>query len=260
MEVRVTGAMLASILSEMATGMDVEGLLYGTVLQRNTQTIDDSDVASSSKETSQYVIKSYVKCAIGGVPNVFYDGTGIVDKTAISNMHQQVTYSHQGSGLFLLGWFKGRRNTPLKPSCRELAVTRSLGSHIQHPLFALFTLSHPNNIKSFDYRFFLGGPVGTAEPFVTNLVSSSQVEYHEFDVLWATGEFFGLMNNTPPGNPHSGDPNSSTTSILETTHANSLAKLHKLSQQIAATYKECFEVERGIALLQEQLAGNQKMR
>jgi len=249
----------------MATGIEMEGLLHGSLVQRNTQTIDDSsENGSSSNNIIQYVVKSYVKCSVGrdGVPSIFYDGTGMIDKTILANMYQQATYSHQGTGLSLLGWFKGRRNTPLKPSCRELVVTRSLGSHTKHslPLFALFTLSHPNNIKSFDYRFFVGGSNITAEPFVTNLVSSSQAEYREFDVLWATSEFFGLMNNTLPAtnSPYCG--NSTTTTVLETTHANSLKKLYELSQQISATHKECFEVERGIALLREQLVGNQELR
>jgi len=71
--------------------------------------------------------------------------------------------------------------------------------------------------------------------------------------------FFGLMNNSLPvtSSPFGGN---STTTVLETTHANSLKKLYELSQQISATHKECFEVERGIALLREQLGGNPDAR
>lgn len=248
MEVRISGVMLASIMADLAiAGRDIEGLLYGTVVQRNTKTIDDSDTSGTTSKTSQYVVKNYTKCLIGSdlIPTLFYDGTGVVDKVVINNM------SHlPQQGLTLIGWFKARVNTPLRTSARELAVTRSLGANIKSapPLFALFTLSHPNNIKTFGYRFFIGDHTTTAVPLVTNLVSSSQVEYREFDVQLGM-DFSGdkTINTTLNSN--------SLATLLENNHSTSLTKLQELSQQITATYSECSELEREIALLRsKQLA------
>ena len=95
----------------------------------------------------------------------FYKFGGEVDQSALAPL--VATQKHQE----VIGWFKFRRETPLRPSLREAAIHSSLHSTL-HPvvyqftlysllgksgtpfIFALFSSSSDHVIKNFDYRIF----------------------------------------------------------------------------------------------------------
>jgi len=247
MELCIAGVALASILSTLASfPHDVEGWLYGNVVQTTNHTLEDAGKQHPSS-TTRYVMKSY---AFTGAPGIIYDGSGGLNAKGCADAVKQA----KNQGLQVLGWFMARKNSPLRPSQRELAVIRSLSQSLSvPPLFALFTMNRQvgSVVLNFDYRMFMGGsssgaPTTQIGHVVNNLVSSSHTEYHEFEVVWS--ERLPILRDLPLLS----SPSTATTT-LEHAHKAAMETLGSLASQIYNTSKECRKVEQEIRELQLQL-------
>jgi len=99
----------------------------------------------------------------------------------------------------LLGWFRFRKNTSLKPSLREISVHTNLEKIIRSQqqkfdvmkeipfLFGLFTMNSSQNggTHTYDYRVMsIDSSITHAVDLnITNLIHSSQTEYNDFTPL-----------------------------------------------------------------------------
>jgi len=190
----IAGPTLAALMFEMSSSsQDMEGFLFGTVAQQKVRTQEDS--SESEKYLVNLAIQSFF-CS----PSTFsfYDSLGEVNMPRV-----QETIAEKTKSQSLLGWFKFRRNSSLRPSLRESYVHSQLhGFHertqtkeggggvplVTVPLImGLFTWRSSGessvDIHTHDYRFLQISPRGVIQPLalgITNLVNSSQIEYNEF--------------------------------------------------------------------------------
>lgn len=155
LEVTTTGPALASLLYDVATsGGALEGLLFGTVTQRETREVRDHGV--SVHEVRRVAIWSYVPT---GATCSFYSPDGELDVDALEALCACQAKS-------LIGWFRFRRNTPLRPALRELSVhdqlasfagarvSRSAAADWPGFVFGLLSAVCVDDTLSHDYRFF----------------------------------------------------------------------------------------------------------
>ncbi|KAF8402564.1 hypothetical protein HHK36_010650 [Tetracentron sinense] len=117
-KISISGPALASIIQRFSSSAgDVDGLLFGHVNDVTPSNLQDDDLPESSS-TLVATITSYF-CS--GTVNSFYDSLGHLDHTALRRL-----LSGRGPDRSLIGWFVGRRKTPLRPSMREASVSASL--------------------------------------------------------------------------------------------------------------------------------------
>eukprot|EP01130_Rhizamoeba_saxonica_P008885 TRINITY_DN3598_c0_g2_i1.p1 TRINITY_DN3598_c0_g2~~TRINITY_DN3598_c0_g2_i1.p1 ORF type:complete len:192 (-),score=34.07 TRINITY_DN3598_c0_g2_i1:47-622(-) len=128
------------------------------------------------------------------------------------------TYLNTIQHKVLLGWFRFRRNTPVRPSIRDLAVHRNFVSFYKEyytnnmentdianftPLFGLFTSKTEETIHSYSYKIYETRNdcnLNAIDINIVNLVNSSKEEYEAFDARSplnirsvGTGSIFGNM-------------------------------------------------------------------
>jgi len=184
----IGGVTMASLLSQMSSkGSDMEGFLLGTVTLQTSTVLDDSNQAEKQKAKTLIAIQGFRFTGIP-FPSSFYDANGAINS---ANVFKTV----QGIDNKVVGWFRFRRNTPLRPSLREISVHSQLESLFSPSdskqsstpfLFAVFTLNSSKTYAthSYDYRFlFINTIVNLYKGIdvnITNLVHSSQAEYHDF--------------------------------------------------------------------------------
>ncbi|XP_031503514.1 uncharacterized protein LOC116266432 [Nymphaea colorata] len=137
-KVSISGPLLSSLLQRFAAaGGDCDGLLFGHVRQLSAPKLQDdydsfTDPSAAVAENVAAFITGYV-CS--GSPQSFYDAAGLLHLPTLDKFVAQqrqpefdgaapATSSTASSGL--IGWFVGRRNTQLRPSMRERAVSSSL--------------------------------------------------------------------------------------------------------------------------------------
>nr|KYP42795.1 hypothetical protein KK1_035777 [Cajanus cajan] len=114
-KIAISGPTLASLMERFSSAPSaVDGLLYGHVTHLPPTLSDDS---SSSSSSSTPTLLATVTGFLSS-PS-FHDSSGTVLPASL-RPHQQ----HSS----LLGWFSGRRRSPLRPSMREFSVTSSLSS------------------------------------------------------------------------------------------------------------------------------------
>ena len=114
----LSGVTLASLLhSAMEQDEDSEGLLLGCAAHETQRAVDDFGEGDKSK-----VVLDIQRYVVTGGPMSFYGPSGSIDETHLRN----ILDSHQKSDMIVLGWFRFRRNTPLRPSAREIRVTEEL--------------------------------------------------------------------------------------------------------------------------------------
>jgi len=191
MELWIGGITLASLFHQLSSGIqknhtDLEGLLFGTVSNITSKTTSDSQF---QEENRKYVL-AIQDTKIQGVPPSFYNEDGILTSDGVSRIEHLMKIPGQGK---LLGWFKFRRNSSLRPSMREIIVHSQLEQVAKqhnkaeeaHPfLFGIFSMSSTTtkSTHTFDYRFLSisNNTFLPVEANITNLVHSSQTEYKDF--------------------------------------------------------------------------------
>ena len=116
----MSGATLASLMETLAAGnQDCDGLLFGSVIRRSANILQDDGQEAQSRDEVTANIQGF---SAFSRPLSFYNAMGAVNPEPVLKMVQSRGYE----GDPLIGWFVHRRNTPLRPSMREKAVTCSL--------------------------------------------------------------------------------------------------------------------------------------
>lgn len=185
---RVAGTTFASLLADMNSAEgDLEGFLLGSVTQQQVRHIED-DISTSDVSVELIAIRGFLSV---GPSMSFYNSAGRVDQT---KLFRSVTTS---PGKNIIGWFKFRRGTSLRPSLRELSVHRGLQETIwkqsnqKTPIvFGLFNHSIlASSAHSFDYKVFIcenpavPKSIETIELEIANLGKSCKDEYKGFNAI-----------------------------------------------------------------------------
>eukprot|EP01090_Pellita_catalonica_P008892 TRINITY_DN19958_c0_g1_i1.p1 TRINITY_DN19958_c0_g1~~TRINITY_DN19958_c0_g1_i1.p1 ORF type:complete len:261 (+),score=29.25 TRINITY_DN19958_c0_g1_i1:98-784(+) len=155
----------------------MEGFLFGTISQEEVKTFADRG-AQGTKNKVSVAIQGFLPC---GKPLSFYDHYGELSK------EKYKAFVSQNNNRSVLGWFKFRRNSPLRPSLREMEVHNQLQKAIS-PFFlmGLFTasISTDKAIHSYDYRMMTVDPntrsIAPVKLEIVNLISGAQEEYNSF--------------------------------------------------------------------------------
>merc|ERR1712137_213483 len=159
---------------------DLEGLLLGS----STTSLENSlsDQAETIEERTTIDLRDFI-CM--GDTCSFYSPVGVVDESSLNEVLL-------GKNQNLLGFFRFRRNSSLRPSMRELCLARKLrksvhGDFGSNPfLIGLFTHSDSTKVHSIDYKLFEITDFGEEIKFslldiqLTNILASSQGEYQSF--------------------------------------------------------------------------------
>ncbi|CAA6654691.1 unnamed protein product [Spirodela intermedia] len=122
-KVSIWGTTLASVIQRFSSsGGDVDGVLlghFGRLLPPELTDDDPSSSSSSSPLLSAFITNYF--CF--GMPMGFYDSLGRVDSRLLDRVLSLVKWPENCT---VLGWFSARRNSGLRPSMREHAVSVSL--------------------------------------------------------------------------------------------------------------------------------------
>lgn len=117
--VAVSGPILAHILQDFgASHGDCDGVLFGHLDKTISPKLEDDDEQSGLQEELTAIITGF-HCS--GSLFSFYDASGRIDPAKLLRL---VGDRESRGGDPVIGWFSGRRNTPMRPSLRETAVTR----------------------------------------------------------------------------------------------------------------------------------------
>ncbi|XP_065854362.1 uncharacterized protein [Euphorbia lathyris] len=144
-KVAISGPTLASMLQRFSSSFgDVDGLLFGHVTHI-TPTLSDDFPQSHTDSDSPQLVATVTSFLCPGSPLSFYDSLGRVDSTTLLRLLSSQSPRH------FLGWFSGRRKTPLRPSMREFSVSRSLSFNSQFS----FPIKNSENLKNLRPCIFL---------------------------------------------------------------------------------------------------------
>lgn len=122
LKVAILGPTLASMIERFISSPgDIDGFLFGHVTETTPSNLSDDDSSTSNSESQLVATITGFLCS--GRNFSFYDSLGRVNSLKVpspsSNHHH------------LIGWFSGRRHSPLRPSLREFSVTNSLSKSPQ---------------------------------------------------------------------------------------------------------------------------------
>ncbi|KAM7532036.1 hypothetical protein LguiB_035446 [Lonicera macranthoides] len=116
-KIQISGPTLASLIHRFSSSpADIDGLLFGHVTHISPSNLsdDDPDPTSDSPPILIATITSFISPLS---PSGYLNPLSLRPLLSPSST--------------LIGWFSGRRRTPLRPSMRESSVTTSLSSKIQ---------------------------------------------------------------------------------------------------------------------------------
>jgi len=189
-KVDIAGPILSNLLYDIThSPNDLEGFLYGTISHTAVDIVEDASALTTKVQT----VISIQGSSISGQEFSFYDQNGqLVDLNQLRGLSPPQFQ--------IIGWFRYRRDTPLRPSLREITVHQNLLDVIAKTdnkqtqasidknnfIMALFTSSHTDNnaTHTFDYRFLdISIAARNCDPIrihITNLEASSQLEYNRF--------------------------------------------------------------------------------
>ncbi|XP_052176392.1 uncharacterized protein LOC127790769 [Diospyros lotus] len=135
-KIQILGPTLASILQRFSSSPgDVDGLLFGrfSLITRSTFSDDNPSTAAAAASTSSSesptLIATITSFVCSSSTSTFYTPTGDIKIPPLQRLLPTSASDHHHHSL--IGWFSGRRRTPLRPSLRESSVTCSLSSNIQ---------------------------------------------------------------------------------------------------------------------------------
>ncbi|XP_043701374.1 uncharacterized protein LOC122651877 [Telopea speciosissima] len=177
-KIAISGPTLASIIQRFnSSNGDVDGLLFGHVTDLTPSDLPDDDGPdlSSSRSDLPTLVATITSFFCSGTVNSFYDSLGRVDLNAIRRF-----LDDGGPGRSLIGWFMGRRRTPLRPSMRESSVTASLSNK------ALNLVSHVDPLSS-SPNFPPGVFIVFSTPFSDQLIHTH--DHRAFQFRQSTGVF-----------------------------------------------------------------------
>jgi hypothetical protein len=131
-----------------------------------------------------------------------------------------------------IGWFKYRKNSPTRPSLRDLVVHKSLQTKFSQPLiFGLLTQIQTSRI-CFELRFFtLSENVWKPmDHSIRNILSSSIFEYQDFTPLSPPALSSNLGNLTQIYTSH--------VNLFEKVFSGALENVRELSEKVRISNEE----------------------
>ncbi|OIT01838.1 PREDICTED: uncharacterized protein LOC109226700 [Nicotiana attenuata] len=160
-KIQISGTTLASILHRLFSSPgDIHGLLFGHVSFSTTTPLSDDPATASAAVTTASDDGPILTATI-------------TDFLSVPSHFPLPLQQHDDPSAAVLGWFSGRRKTPLRPSLKDFTTTLSLTSSASHSftpqnapyllslppsLFLLLTtpfheqLIHTHEYKAFQYR------------------------------------------------------------------------------------------------------------
>ncbi|RWR81280.1 BRCA1-A complex subunit Abraxas [Cinnamomum micranthum f. kanehirae] len=144
-KIAISGPTLASLIQRsISSPCDIDGLLFGHVTRVTHSSLSDD---SPSPSSSELLIPTITSLISSSHTLSFYDPLGRLHLPSLRRLLPPTT----APCTKLLGFFIARRNTPLRPSMREFALSRSLLSQTltldpKDPLFSLLSPSSPPSV------------------------------------------------------------------------------------------------------------------
>ncbi|XP_047328058.1 uncharacterized protein LOC124931595 [Impatiens glandulifera] len=160
-KVSISGPILASMIQRFISSPgDIEGLLFGRVTHLTiTNFSDDTSTSTPDSPTLLATVTSFLS----------FNSSGDLSPTSVRRLLSSPPFSDHNNSL--LGWFSGRRKTPIRPSLRDSSLTASFSSDTQFSLqvdnssynippclFFLFTtpiqdqLIHTHEYRAYQFR------------------------------------------------------------------------------------------------------------
>ncbi|KDP22827.1 hypothetical protein JCGZ_00414 [Jatropha curcas] len=125
-KVAISGPTLASMIQRFSSSLgDVDGLLFGHVNHITPSTLSDDSPQTHSDSGSLQLVATITSFLCPSFPLSFYDSLGRVDSYSLLRLLSAQSHNH------FIGWFSGRRRTPIRPSMREFSVSRCLSTNSQ---------------------------------------------------------------------------------------------------------------------------------
>ncbi|KAM0061299.1 hypothetical protein Hdeb2414_s0004g00134291 [Helianthus debilis subsp. tardiflorus] len=160
-KIQISGPTLASLLHRFSSSpADFDGLLFGRISHLTPSTLSDDPSPSDDHPTLIATVTSFFSAPS---PTTFHS----------PSLHHLISSSPDP----LIGWFSGRRKTPLRPSMRESSLTLTLSSdptfNLTNCIFILLTtpfqdqLIHTHEYKAFQFR----SSTGLFEPKTLDVVN-----------------------------------------------------------------------------------------
>ncbi|KAJ7539292.1 hypothetical protein O6H91_11G085400 [Diphasiastrum complanatum] len=120
--IAISGASLAFMLQDFSFSQgDCDGIIFGHLQRRSTVNLQDDD--EEQQVTHEEITAMVTGYCCSGTLFSFYDATGRIHHKKLANL---IGERERRGGDPVIGWFVGRRSTPLRPSMREIAVTSHL--------------------------------------------------------------------------------------------------------------------------------------
>ncbi|KAL2901063.1 BRCA1-A complex subunit Abraxas 1 [Bienertia sinuspersici] len=133
-KVSISGPTLSSLINRFSSSpSNIEGILFGKLSLQTPSSLLDDDEVSPSQSSLTAVITAFISTS------------GDVTSLLRHHNHRHV-----------IGWFSGRRRSPLRPSLREFAVSHSLSSDSSR-IFLLLTTPMQDSqtlIHTHDYKVY----------------------------------------------------------------------------------------------------------
>jgi len=248
----ISGVTLATMQYDMVeSDSDLEGFLIGTATQYEVKTFGDREREGTAKKFS-FAIQGFM---VTGHPFSFYDLYGNLQYDQLKRFFEGGNMWNMGN---VIGWFKFRRNTPLRPSLRELEVHKQLqkifnvNSRMGQNgfLMGLFNaqITGDKGIHTYDYKLIQiddNEQTISVRLDIINLVSGAQEEYNSFNAVSPFLSSDAQVAEMLAQSPH--------VKVLESLFNSSFDSLKYLSQQVHESSTEIRLMEREVLDLRKKL-------
>eukprot|EP01100_Stratorugosa_tubuloviscum_P015438 TRINITY_DN8916_c0_g1_i1.p1 TRINITY_DN8916_c0_g1~~TRINITY_DN8916_c0_g1_i1.p1 ORF type:complete len:252 (-),score=78.93 TRINITY_DN8916_c0_g1_i1:105-860(-) len=235
----VSGITISCLIPQISTtNSDLEGLIFGTVSTVQQTSLVDEDIDSITEDNT-ITIQSF---KVIGKSFSFYNKNGQVlgDKLLTETANSQLT---------LLGWFKFRRHSSLRPSIREIEIHESFCNFIDaNPklrpnkfvplLFGIFSQrisGAGSQAQSIEFRFVKKNrDSNTFTPIditTFNLQKGAQKDYADFKLLSSPSIANSIFTTTKPDFLSQLNP-------LHNFNQSLLNQLQQLAEEIHSVEKE----------------------
>ncbi|XP_071827245.1 BRISC complex subunit Abraxas 2-like isoform X2 [Apostichopus japonicus] len=175
LNVRVSGSVWSSLIFDNVRQQgDKEGFLIGEVSMQEVTNISDSQINTTTRETTVNVI-SHTICP---KPFSFYNRLGQVDREKLAALLKSNCDN-------VVGWFRCRSGSMPEPSLRENAIHHHLrdllGTHYQNFLFGIFgegsNMNHTTITYYYNFYTYNNGLFSPQKVAIENLGDTAQSEY-----------------------------------------------------------------------------------
>jgi len=239
---------------------DTEGFLFGSVIHESKKTVADDHIELEKKKT--IVAIQTIRILDAGHIFTFYNSNGSLER--MSSCLETLLSQECTDGRYLVGWFKFRHHSSLRPSLREISVHTQLETLYDNYLLSrnlkprslflgIFTSndSISKATKTFDFRFIKIRPkeencIVPINLTIANLLHSSQAEYEDFKSL------LSFSYGEDPDLQFIVSKVTEQTKTLEAYYSSKLKQLKDITEQVNNSSSEVLALEQYIRTLEEK--------